>query len=286
MARRSPAQRHRRKAPAMRRTPRELPSPLRGGAGGGGDSKNVRGFTPPGAYAPTLPARGGVSAVQVSALQDTIDVPGVGRVRQGGDVGGHVGLGDPAVEGQAPGFRPAPRRSRRARARLADRGRRSATSRWIVVNSKESAGSGRDRPASTAVLEALHVDLGEGRLRRARRSAHRGSCRAPRSAASHTWPSQPPAPSAAATNSAEAVETVGLAELIAQRQRAGALAAGRLDQRHAVVAGVDRPDRARAQRLRLQRHHPRAEAAEAADAVADVGCRCRRRDRPARRKRA
>ena len=33
-------------------------------------------------------------------------------------------------------------------------------------------------------------------------------------ASSQAWPSQPPAPSAAATNSAEAVETVGLAELI------------------------------------------------------------------------
>ena len=70
--------------------------------------------------------------------------------------------------------------------------------------------------------------------------------------------------------SADAVETVGLAELMRSVSCAGRCAAGRLDQRHAVVARIDRADGARAQRLRLQRHHARAEPAEAADAVADM----------------
>src|SRR5262245_40809611 len=38
------------------------------------------------------------------ALQDTIDVPRVGGVRQGGEVGGHVGLADPVIEGQGLAF--------------------------------------------------------------------------------------------------------------------------------------------------------------------------------------
>ena len=52
------------------------------------------------------PARKGDGSARSArlTLQNTIDVPGVGVVRQGGDVGGHVGFGDPAVEGQALAF--------------------------------------------------------------------------------------------------------------------------------------------------------------------------------------
>ena len=87
---------------------------------------------------------------------------------------------------------------------------------------------------------------------------------------SQTWPSQPPAPSAARTNSSEAVVTVGLRELMCSVSVPACGAAGGLDQGDLAVAGIDGADRTRAQRLRLERDDPRANAAEAADAVADM----------------
>src|SRR5262249_30039192 len=48
------------------------------------------------------------------------------------------------------------------------------------------------------------------------------------------------------------------------------IAARGLDEPHAAVATVEDADRARAERLRLQRHHTGTEPTEAADAIADV----------------
>ena len=88
---------------------------------------------------------------------------------------------------------------------------------------------------------------------------------------SHTWPSQPPAPSAALMKSAEAVDTVGLAELIRSVSLPDGRAARRFNQRHVGITGIDLADGTRAQRLRFQRDHARTEPAKTADAVADVG---------------
>ena len=111
-------------------------------------------------------------------------------------------LDDPAVEGQAPGFRRAPRRSRSG---PSEASRSRQAKRHIALDGGELEGKRRQRPRQAG-------EHGRPRspprrswrtpARHARRSAHRGSCRAPRSSASQTWPSQPPAPSAAATKSA------------------------------------------------------------------------------------
>ena len=140
----------------------------------------------------------------------------------------------------------------------------------MVVNSKDSAGSGRDRPASTVASKPSTSILAKAGCPCSAISAS-SVVQGTSTCVSQTWPSQPPAPSAAATKSREAVVTVGLAELTRSVTVPALLPAGRLEQRHAVVAGIDRPDGARAQRLRLQRHHARAEPAEAAGAVADMG---------------
>ena len=89
----------------------------------------------------------------------------------------------------------------------------SATSRWIVVNSNDSAGTGCVSPASASASNpstSIFMKAGMPCL--------------PISASSvviatltllpQLWPSQPGAPSEAFTKSREAVETVGLSTLI------------------------------------------------------------------------
>ena len=79
-------------------------------------------------------------------------------------------------------------------------------------------------------LEAFDVDLGEGGAPCAAISAS-SVVTGTSMVRSQTWPSQPPAPSAALTKSVEAVVTVGLAELMCSVERAGLGAAGGFDQR-------------------------------------------------------
>jgi hypothetical protein len=83
----------------------------------------------------------------------------------------------------------------------------------MVVNSKDSAGRARDRPASTLSSKpstSILANAGVPNWAISVSSVVHGTS----TSASQSWPSQPPAPSAARMKSAEAVETVGLAELI------------------------------------------------------------------------
>ena len=63
----------------------------------------------------------------------------------------------------------------------------------------------------------------------------------------------------------------GIGRVDLENDGAHAPPAGRLEQRHALVAAMDRPYCTRAQRLRLQRYHARSKTPEAPRPVADVG---------------
>ena len=87
----------------------------------------------------------------------------------------------------------------------------------------------------------------------------------------HAWPSQPGAPSAASRNASEAVDTVGLSTLsLSSSVPVAAADRDRLDRDRAIAAvkQLQRPDQ---RRLRLDRHHARAEPAKDGDTVADMG---------------
>src|SRR5215472_1485899 len=81
----------------------------------------------------------------------------------------------------------------------------------MVVNSNDSAGSGRVRPANTAASNpstSILANAGSPYSAMSASSVVQGAS----TVVSHACPSQPPAPAAAATKSAEAVVTVGLVE--------------------------------------------------------------------------
>ena len=145
-----------------RETPRELPSPSAGRGGEGGIAERSTSAAPP-TPNPSPPRGRGIRSVQAVSLAEHSRRPRSWPRAAGRRCGRPCRPWRSSGRRSAPGSRPAPRRSRSARARLADRGSASATSRWIVVNSKESAGSGRRQAGQHGVLEALHVDLGEGR---------------------------------------------------------------------------------------------------------------------------
>ena len=83
--------------------------------------------------------------------------------------------GLPVSMRQASGSRPARHCSARSRARRSASRQACATSRWIVVNSNESAARGLVKPGERLGLEALDVDLHEGRRAVLARSARRAS---------------------------------------------------------------------------------------------------------------
>src|SRR5918912_1335047 len=102
----------------------------------------------------------------------------------------------------------------------------------MVVNSKERAGTGADRPMRTRSSKpstSIFMKAGRPWSRTRRSRVRQGTV----TASSQTCPSHPPPPVA--------------------------------------VASVDEPDCPRRAGLRLQRHDPGAEAAEGGNAVADVG---------------
>ena len=191
-------------------------------------------------------------------------------MREPRDVGGHGGLGESTCRRSASGSRPTQCRSHSCRAKLSRSRHRCVTSRWIVVNSKESFGQRLCQPRkyvsskpSTSILANAGAPCS---ATSASRVVHGTSM-----ALSHTCPSQPPAPSAAWMKSAEAVDTVGFAELICSVSLPEVAPHAEFHQRHIPIARVDGADRLGAQRLRFQRHHAHAKAAKTADAITHVG---------------
>ena len=137
------------------------------------------------------------------------------------------------------------------------------------MNSKESLGSGRLKPASTVSSKPSTSILAKAGAPCSATSASR-VVHGTSMVWSHTWPSQPPAPSAARDEIGRGGGDGGIGRVDPQRQLAGLAPHADSTSVTSLIARVDRADRARAQRLRLQRHHARAETAKAADAVADV----------------
>src|SRR5713101_5001508 len=88
----------------------------------------------------------------------------------------------------------------------------AATSRWMVVNSNDSAGGGRVKPASASASKPSTSILMNAGLPCRAQSAW-SVVTGTRTVLLQVCPSQPGAPSAAATNAGEAVDTVGLSTL-------------------------------------------------------------------------
>src|SRR5262245_8485563 len=136
----------------------------------------------------------------------------------------------------------------------------------MVVNSNDSAGDGRVSPANASASEpSTSILMKAGSPYRVSRpsSVMAGT----RMVLVQACPSQPGAPLAARRKSSDAVDTVGLSTLslkssiVALRPTAtGSIA----------TAAVDELERLHQRGLRLDRHDARAEAAEDADAVADM----------------
>ena len=145
---------------------------------------------------------------------------------------------DPRPEAPAPGSRPAPRRSRSGPSAAAGRG----SDGHVALDGGELEGKRRQRPLQAGkhrVLEALHVDLGEGR--RADASAISAS-----RVRQGTSPSRPrPGPPSRrrrrppTTKSAEAVDTVGLADVDAAASARPRRAPRRPRRASPPVAAVD-----------------------------------------------
>ena len=207
-----------------------------------------------------------------SSGQDGIDVAGIGVVGQVAKIRCHPVCRRSTV--------PKARRWRLAEgdveAVAAERGEAveaalAATSRAMVVNSKESAGTAALRPASTAVLEALDVDLDEGRAPASRIRPSRvrqGTV----TVASQTWPSQPPAPSRPHDEGVGGGRDGRVRRVeLERRSRPRASPAAASTSVTVRIAAMDQAQGAGRARLRLERDDARAEPAEGRDAVADMG---------------